>query len=199
MRGIHQPYELTMYSRKVNEYEVLPMGKELGLAWRYLMGDAEAGQAIINSNLRLVLKISRVYFSRGYNPLDTIHAGNMGLIKAIEAFDPGNGIKFSNHAVWWVHKHIRDYIHENSRMASAHAGSPSFPVPRRIRTIVERGISWINLLVMSKRRKKHLPPGRVVTLHPVSSAPAEGRSAVVKSALWKGPSLMNRSRIPDRA
>jgi RNA polymerase sigma factor (sigma-70 family) len=186
MRGIHQPYELAMYSRKVNGYEVLSLEEERGLAWRYLMGSAEAGQAIIDSNLRLVLKISRAYFHHDRNPLDIIHAGNNGLIRALETFDPGNGIRFSNHAAWWVHKYMRDYVYTDTRRASGRGDKSFFPIPRKVKAIMERGVSWISFLVMPKARKKNLLPSMAASRQSVSPVKGAGRLTLVKNASRPG-------------
>lgn len=115
MRGIHQPYELSLYSKRVNEFEALPPERELELARRYRIGDVDAGQVIINANLRLSLKISKSYYHHACNPLDIVQGGNMGLVKALDKFDPEKGITFSSHAAWWVHKCIRDFIRNDSQ------------------------------------------------------------------------------------
>jgi RNA polymerase sigma factor (sigma-70 family) len=112
MRGIHQPYKLSLYSKRVNEFETLPLKRERDLARRYMIGDVHAGQLIINANLRLSLKISKSYYHHALNPLDIIQEGNMGLVKALDMFDPEKGIRFSFHAVWWVHKYISDFLHK---------------------------------------------------------------------------------------
>jgi RNA polymerase sigma factor (sigma-70 family) len=115
MRGIHQPYELSLYSKRVNEFEALPPERELELARRYRMGDVDAGQVIINANLRLSLKISKSYYHHARNPLDIVQEGNMGLVKALDKFDPDKGITFSSHAAWWVHTCIRNFIQNDSQ------------------------------------------------------------------------------------
>jgi hypothetical protein len=196
MRGIHQPYELTLYSRKINEYEILPMDKELELAWRYRMGNAEAGQAIINANLRVALKISRAYFHYEQNPEDIINAGNMGLVKALEMFDPDKGVRFSRHAVWWVHKHIWNFVHKNSRGTSGHGDGASPSLPRRFTSIMKRSVSWITFLMVTKTRVMSIHPLRGRTL---ASLPSMGHLTLVKSAPRKGSSWRNVTRSTARA
>jgi RNA polymerase sigma factor (sigma-70 family) len=127
MRRKHQPYELSLYAKRVNEFEYLPLEKELELARRYKNGDHEAGQALVNSNLRFALKISSYYFQSGHNPMEIVQEGNMGLMKALEKFDPDMGFKFFSYAVWWVQACIRDFIYKDSRKALGFA-SHLFPL-----------------------------------------------------------------------
>lgn len=117
MRRKYQPYELSLYSKKVNEFEYLPLEKELELARRYQNGDSDAGQTIVNSNLRFALKVSSYYFQSGHNPMEIIQEGNMGLMKALDKFDPDRGFKFFSYAVWWAHACIRDFIYKDSKKA----------------------------------------------------------------------------------
>jgi hypothetical protein len=191
MRGIHQPYLLTLCTQKVHEYEILTMEKERELALRYRMGDAEAGHAIINANLRLPLRIGRAYFHHDQNPLEIIQAGNTGLIKALETFDPYKDIRFSHHATWWVHKHIWNFVHASCSVSSAPSAVMAFSFPRRAKVFVQRGLSWISSLMDLKIVKNNIKPFYVRHLLLRSSMPARGHLAVVKNGPWKDPSLRN--------
>lgn len=191
MRGIHQPYELTLYSRKILEYEVLSMEKEFELAWRYRMGDSGAGQAIIDANLRLVLKISRAYFHYDQDPLDIIHAGNAGLVKALETFDPAGDIRFSRHAVWWVHKYIWNFVHGIGRETTAPAGGAPFSLPLRAKVFMKRGVSWFNSLMGSKTRNNDIQSFRQRHAAPLSSGETLSHLTVVKNLPWKESSMKN--------
>ncbi len=115
MRKKSHPYELALYSKKVNEYEPLTLERELELARQYKNGNSEAGQAIIHANLRLSLTICRKYFYHGHNPLEIVQEGNMGLVKALTMFDPDRGLKFFSYAVWWVQAYVRNFIYKSSR------------------------------------------------------------------------------------
>ncbi len=115
MKNRNQPYELALYAKSINCFEVLSLEKELALSRRYLAGDMKAGEAIINGNLRLALKISRTYFHRGHYPLEIVQEANLGLVRALTMFNPDRGIKFFSYAVWWVHAYIRNYLFKNSR------------------------------------------------------------------------------------
>ncbi|HNY63992.1 MAG TPA: sigma-70 family RNA polymerase sigma factor [Deltaproteobacteria bacterium] len=123
MKSNYQPYELSLYSKRINEYPNLTLEEELELARRYREGDKKAGQSIINSNLRLALKISRAYFHHGHNPLEIVQEANMGLVKALTMFEPERNIRFFSYAVWWVHAHIKKFVYKSSRGTLGHAAN----------------------------------------------------------------------------
>jgi len=80
-----------------------------------LSGDESARQRMIESNLRLVVKISRHYINRGLPLLDLIEEGNLGLIHAVKKFDPERGFRFSTYATWWIRQTIERAIMNQSR------------------------------------------------------------------------------------
>jgi len=71
-----------------------------------LQGDSASRRSMIESNLRLVVKIVRCYLNRGLSLFDLTEEGNLGLIHAVEKFDPENGFCFSTYATWWIRKNI---------------------------------------------------------------------------------------------
>ncbi|HQG31487.1 MAG TPA: sigma-70 family RNA polymerase sigma factor [Deltaproteobacteria bacterium] len=127
MRRKNLPYELSLYAKRVNEFEYLHLEEELELARRYRSGDLEAGRTLISANLRFALKISSYYFQSGHNPMEIVQEGNMGLMKALEKFDPDRGFKFFSYAIWWVHACIREFIYKDSKKALGFA-SGLFPL-----------------------------------------------------------------------
>ncbi|NLW68786.1 MAG: RNA polymerase subunit sigma-70, partial [Bacteriovoracaceae bacterium] len=81
-----QPYEVSLYTKRVNEYRYLTLEEELDLARKYREGDIEAGKTLVNANLRNVVKAGRPFFYQGYNPLEIIQEGNLGLMRALPLF-----------------------------------------------------------------------------------------------------------------
>ncbi|PCH55595.1 MAG: RNA polymerase sigma factor RpoS [Legionellales bacterium] len=97
-----------MYLHDVHLEHLLTPEEEHNIALLVLTGDATAKQAMIKGNLRLVIKISRQYSNRGLGFADIIAEGNLGLIRAVEKFDPNLGYRFSTYATWWIRQSI-DY------------------------------------------------------------------------------------------
>lgn len=98
---------LSLYMREVAEVPLLTVEEENALAARIHAGDEAAREHMIRANLRLVVKIAREYEGFGLPLLDLINEGNMGLMKAVERFDPAKGGKLSTYASWWIKQSIR--------------------------------------------------------------------------------------------
>ena len=105
------------YMAEVRRYPLLSREQEHELAKRWVeTGDREAGRRLVTSNLRLVVKLANEY-RRGYqNLLDLVQEGNVGLLKAVDRFDPYRGIKLSTYAAWWIRAYILKYILANWRL-----------------------------------------------------------------------------------
>ena len=97
----------TIYLREIGKFRLLTMAEEAELAGRIQQGDVAARERMITANLRLVVTIARQYEGYGLPLLDLINEGNMGLMKAVERFDPNRGAKLSTYAAWWIKQAIR--------------------------------------------------------------------------------------------
>lgn len=104
-----------VYLNELGKSKLLTADEEKIYGKRALSGDGEARRIMIESNLRLVVKISRRYLNRGLPLLDLIEEGNLGLIRAVEKFDPDRGFRFSTYATWWIRQTIERAIMNQTR------------------------------------------------------------------------------------
>ena len=95
-----------LYLGEIGYSPLLTAEEEVYFARRALRGDVASRRRMIESNLRLVVKIARRYGNRGLALLDLIEEGNLGLIRAVEKFDPERGFRFSTYATWWVRQSV---------------------------------------------------------------------------------------------
>jgi RNA polymerase nonessential primary-like sigma factor len=109
---VHDPTQL--YLREIGVSPLLNADEEKSFARQALRGDESARQRMIESNLRLVVKIARRYLNRGLPLLDLIEEGNLGLIHAVKKFDPERGFRFSTYATWWIRQTIERAIMNQS-------------------------------------------------------------------------------------
>jgi RNA polymerase nonessential primary-like sigma factor len=103
------------YLNELNRSKLLTADQEKIYGARALQGDQEARRIMIESNLRLVVKISYRYLNKGLPLLDLIEEGNLGLIRAVEKFDPERGFRFSTYATWWIRQTIERAIMDQTR------------------------------------------------------------------------------------
>jgi RNA polymerase nonessential primary-like sigma factor len=104
-----------IYLSEIGFSPLLTAEEEVYFARRIAKGDEDARKRMIESNLRLVVKIARRYLNRGLALLDLIEEGNLGLIRAVEKFDPERGFRFSTYATWWIRQTIERAIMNQTR------------------------------------------------------------------------------------
>jgi RNA polymerase primary sigma factor len=95
------------YLRQIAQYPLLTPAQEITLAAKIRKGDKKAKEEMIRANLRLVVKIARDYANLGLPLMDLISEGNIGLVKAVERFDPSKGGKLSTYGAWWIKQSIK--------------------------------------------------------------------------------------------
>jgi RNA polymerase sigma-32 factor len=102
---------LRIYLSQIEHYPVLSRSEENALALNYRdKSDEEAAQILITSNLRFVIKVALGYRNYGAKLMDLIQEGNIGLMKAVERFDPDRGYRLISYAIWWIKAYIQNYI-----------------------------------------------------------------------------------------
>jgi len=104
-----------IYLREISRYPLLTAEQEIEYARKARKGSEEFRKRMIVSNLRLVVRVSRNYIKSGMPLLDLIEEGNMGLIRAVEKFDPERGFRFSTYAIWWIRQSVERAIMNQNR------------------------------------------------------------------------------------
>ncbi|MDD5423267.1 MAG: sigma-70 family RNA polymerase sigma factor [Candidatus Omnitrophica bacterium] len=97
---------IRLYLKDIKKLPLLTPEEEISLANRIKKGDGKARAKMIQSNLRLVINIAKKYSHLGVSMLDLIEEGNLGLMKAVEKFNPKKGYRFSTYAAWWIRQYI---------------------------------------------------------------------------------------------
>jgi len=113
MEPRRSPDSLRRYLAELKYYEPLSPKEERKLARQFRAGNLRAGQQLVIANLRFVVKIAREYRSYGIALGDLIQEGNLGLIKAVQKFDPSKKIRLISYAVWWIRAYVQDHILRN--------------------------------------------------------------------------------------
>jgi len=104
-----------LYLKEIGYTPLLNAEQEVYYARRSLKGDEASRKRMIESNLRLVVKVARRYINRGLSLLDLVEEGNLGLIRAVEKFDPEKGFRFSTYATWWIRQNIERGLMNQTR------------------------------------------------------------------------------------
>ncbi len=99
--------DIEQYLQEIGRFRLLTEEEEISLSRRILQGEADAREEMIQCNLRLVVSIAKSYSNCGLMLLDVIAEGNLGLLKAVERYNPESGRRFSTYASWWIKQTIR--------------------------------------------------------------------------------------------
>lgn len=105
----------SIYLNEIGLIPLLDASDEQRLATSARAGDAEARRQMIEANLRLVVAVARNYVGRGVSLLDLIEEGNLGLMRAVDKFDPGRRLRFSTYAVWWIREAVQHAVMHHGR------------------------------------------------------------------------------------
>src|SRR5208337_437341 len=115
MAGEDSDTSIKLYLREIMRVPLLTPQDEITLAARIKKGDSEARAWMIKANLRLVVKIAHDYLNLGLPFLDLISEGNIGLMRAVERFDPAKGCKLSTYGSWWIKQSIKRALANQSK------------------------------------------------------------------------------------
>ena len=107
---------MKLYMQNIGQYPLVTPQEEIVLAKKIKAGDEEARSRLIRSNLRLVVKIAHDFKGLGLPLLDLISEGNIGLMRAVDKFDPSKGAKLSSYAAWWIKQSMRRALSNQSRI-----------------------------------------------------------------------------------
>ena len=107
---------LDQYLKEISRYPLISREQEAELARAIRVGDREALDKLVRSNLRFVVSVAKKYQNQGVSLSDLINEGNLGLIRAAHKFDETKGIKFISYAVWWIRQAILQALAEQSRI-----------------------------------------------------------------------------------
>jgi RNA polymerase sigma-32 factor len=133
---------LSAYLNRIDQYRLLTPDEERRLAMRWRrFREQDSAERLVTGNLRFVVKIAFEYRTYGVRLLDLIQEGNLGLLVAVDRFDPGRGVRLTTYAVWWIRAYIQEYIRRSwsmVRFGTTRAEQRCFYRLRRERQRLER-------------------------------------------------------------
>lgn len=129
---------LNAYMNDISRYPLLSLEQEVELTYQARRGNVAAKQKLINCNLRFVISIAKQYVHQGISLEDLIMEGNLGLMTAIDKFDPMRGFKLSTYAVWWIRQAILNALSEKGR--SVRIPLNQVGLQQRIRKVIQQFI-----------------------------------------------------------
>ncbi len=152
---------LHSYYSEISNFPLLKAKEEKELAQKVQKGDKRAKEKMINSNLRLVIKIAKRYENRGLSFLDLIAEGNLGLIQAVEKFDPEKDFRFSTYATWWIRHAIEKGVMNTGRAVRLpihlhKAINKSYKVQRELNAKLKREPTMEELSKSLKKPQKEI-------------------------------------------
>jgi RNA polymerase sigma-32 factor len=174
---------LARYLGWIRQFPIRPADEQMELARAYRdAGDKEAARLLLTSNLRLVVKIAYEYKRRWAEMLELIQEGNLGLVEAIERFDPLRGVPFTSYAQYWVRAYILRYVMDNFRavrLSSTRSGRKLFWRLRKERAKLEQEGFVPTTLMLAERtgvtEQEIIDVSRVLDRSPLSfDAPTHG-------------------------
>jgi RNA polymerase sigma-32 factor len=188
------------YLRDVGRYKLLTPEEEKELTTRYVRDrEPEDGRTLVTANLRLVVKVARDYHATRVPMIDLVQEGNLGLLHAVEKFDPEKGVRFASYAVWWIKAYILRHLvanHSLVKMGTTRAQRKLFYNLRKEQSRLEKqGIKATNKLIAAnlevETAEVELMRGRLAGGHEVSfEAPvgggADGEGRVLADVLEDG-------------
>src|ERR671927_803351 len=161
---------LELYLSEINQFPLLTVEEEQNLARLYRRkGDTRAAHRLVTANLRFVVKVAYEYRSYGFKMADLIQEGNIGLMKAVQKFDPDKGIRLISYAVWWIRAFIQNYILKSwslLKLATTQAQRKLFFSLARTRRELEKfdGTEQVGADEKAIARKLRVKPGEVIEM-----------------------------------
>ena len=145
---------LSRYLAEAGRYPLLSRREEHELAVQAEQGDREAAEKLVLSNVRLVVKIAMGYRRAWTNLMDLIQEGNVGLVQAVQRYDPYRGVKFASYAAYWIRAYILKYLIDNIRMVrvgTSRAERKLFFRLNRTKRELERAGFWPEPKLLAER------------------------------------------------